>query len=332
MKHKVIVIQLILFVFLLSCSRQNVKIPQARVNDLPEINVPIHRYGKTLFQLDTVNFKEGLKNIHDEYRFFLGDDLDNEKNIRQLLDYISDTQIISIYHKTMQVFPDVKPLEAKLGDAFSRYHYFFPGYILPSVYTYVSDIYYESPVLKKDTVIAIALDDYLGPDFPIYRELGLPRYHTRCMQPDYIATDVMKVLYFDDLSLHRKQKTLLDRMTEEGKLMVYLDAVMPDTPDSLKICYSEKQMAWAKNHEKEIWGFMVENKLLYSTDYQMMNKLMQDGPFTKGFGNDSPARLGIFVGWHIVRQYMINNPDVTFEQMIRLTDSQTILEKSYYKP
>ena len=332
MKYKIIVLQLIFLVVLSSCKRQGVKIPQANVKNLPEVNLKIHRYGKALFQIDTAHFAEGLKSIHKEFRIFLGDDPFTEKNIRQLRNYVSDTQIISIYHKTMEVFPDVDHLEKSLGGAFSRYHYFFPGHRLPEVYTYVSDIYYESPVMKKDTVVIIALDDYLGADFPLYRALGIPMYRVRCMQPDDIPVDVMKALYYDELAAGSKMKTLLDRMIFEGKVLVYLDAVLPDTPDTLKICYTGKKLQWAHEHEKELWGFIVENKLLYSADFQMISKLMQDGPFTNGFGHQSPARLGVFMGWQIVRKFMINNPDVTPEQLIGMTDSQTILEKSRYKP
>jgi len=332
MKFKVLIILILLFAVSLSCSQQKAKIPQADVKNLPEISLNIHRYGKALFQLDTNRFAEGLKSIQDEFRFFLGDNPYDKQNIRQLLDYVSDTQIISVYHKTMEVFPDVNHLEMSLEDAFSRYRYFFPNDSIPAVYTYVSDIYYEAPVMKKDSVIIIALDDYLGADFPIYRALGIPLYRVRCMQTDHIPVDVMKALYYDELMPHYKMKTLLDRMINEGKLMVYLDAVLPDTPDTVKICYTGKQMGWATEHEKEIWGFIVENKLLYSTDYQMIAKLMQDGPFTNGFGKQSPSRLGVFMGWQIVREFMINNPDLTLGQMIGMSDSQTILEKSHFKP
>ena len=332
MKHKIIFLYLIFFIILSSCNRQRVKIPQADVKNLPEVNLKIHRYGKALFRIDTTHFEEGLKSIHKEFLFFLGDNPFSQQNIRQLKDYVSDTQIISIYHKTMEVFPDVNHLEKSLAGAFSRYHYFFPDQKLPDVYTYVSDIYYESPVMKKDTVLIIALDDYLGADFPLYRALGLPVYRVRCMQPDYIPVDVMKALYFDELAVPSRMKTLLDRMIYEGKLMVFLDAVLPDTPDTVKICYTGKKMEWARDHEKELWGFIVENKLLYSTDYQMISKLMQDGPFTNGFGKQSPARLGVFMGWQIVRRFMINNPGVTPEQLFKMTDSQTILQRSRYKP
>ena len=332
MKYKIVVIQFLVVLVLGSCGRQHVEFPQAKVKDPAKVHINIHRYGKQLFGLDTARFKAELKSIQDEFTVFLGDDLDNEANIQQLLDYVTDTQIIRVYHKTMEVFPDLKELEKQLSDAFGRYISLFPGKQVPGIYTYVSDVYYEVPVMKRDTVLIIALDDFLGPEFPVYRALGIPLYKIRCMQPEFIPVEVMKVMYYDDLAAHYQMKTLLDRMIYEGKIMAYLDAVLPNVPDSVKICYTAHQMDWAQEHEKDVWGFLVENKLLYSTDYQMISKLMQDGPFTNGFGNQSPSRLGIYMGWQIVREFLRKNPGISLSQMIGITDAQMILEKSRYKP
>ena len=74
------------------------------------------------------------------------------------------------------------------------------------------------------------------------------------------------------------------------------------------------------------------NKLLYTKDHQTQTKLIQDAPFTTGFGNESPSRLGVFIGWEIVLAYLNNNPDVSLEELIMMTDSQKILQQSGYKP
>ncbi len=121
-------------------------------------------------------------------------------------------------------------------------------------------------------------------------------------------------------------------MIDEGKMLAYLDAVLPDVSDSVKIKYTANQLSWANNNEKDVWAFLVGNELLYETDYQMQTKLLQDGPFTAGFGNNSPPRLGAYIGWQIVLAYLNQNPDVSLQQMINETDSQKILQESRYKP
>jgi len=327
-------LKVISFIFLIgaitfqACTTRNLKFPQAEISKLDEIDVQVHRYGKTLFELDTNNFKEGLKSIYHEYNFFLEGDLDDSANVQKLYNYVSDTRLVSIYKETIEVFPTTDELEVEIAGGFSRFHYFFPEISIPKVYTYISDMYYEVPVWRKDSALIIALDIYLGKDFPLYRQLGLPMFRIRNMAPEYLTVDVMKAMYQEELSIDYKRKTLLDRMIDEGKILVYLDAVLPDIHDSIKIRFTGNQLNWAIENEKNVWAFLVGNELLYATDYHMQTKLMQDGPFTEGFGNDSPSRLGAFIGWQIVTDYLVKNPGLSLRQLFDETDAQLILQKS----
>ena len=61
-------------------------------------------------------------------------------------------------------------------------------------------------------------------------------------------------------------------------------------------------------------------------------KYTAEGPFTAAFSKESAPRIGYWIGWQIVRQYMKNNPEVTLQDLINETDSQLLLSKSKYKP
>ena len=47
--------------------------------------------------------------------------------------------------------------------------------------------------------------------------------------------------------------------------------------------------------------------------------------------NESPGRIGQWMGWQIVRSFMENNPKVTVQQLIKM-DANSIFEQSKYKP
>ena len=330
--RSIIVFALAVLLFSGACTQGEKKPFTVSSSSLPAVDVKIHRYGKALFQLDTANLQAGLKGIQDEFRLFLGANLNDTANVQQIRDFVSDTQLISVFRETMEVYPNLDNAEGQLSDAFSRYRYFFPEKELPVVYTYISDLYYEKPVLQTDEAIVVALDVYLGSSFPLYQHLGLPFYKIRCMEPANLSVDVMKTLYFNEIAPSYKQNTLLDRMIESAKPMLFLDAVMPFVHDSLKICYSGKKLKWAVQNEENVWAFLVGNQLLYTSDYQTQTKLIQDGPFTTGFSNKSPARLGVFIGWQILRSYVNRHPEVSLGQLLQLTDSQKILQESGYKP
>jgi uncharacterized protein YjaZ len=46
--------------------------------------------------------------------------------------------------------------------------------------------------------------------------------------------------------------------------------------------------------------------------------------------NETPGRVGTWVGWQIVRSFM-NNNDVTLQQALQM-DTMELFQKSKYKP
>ncbi len=315
-----------------ACDTRLHKGPNIDKSQLINIDVKIHRYEIALANADTSNFLEDITQIQQEFPLFLGTSKLTNEQLVPLYKYVTDTQLIAISNSVSEMYTQLDELELQLSSAFSRYHYFFPNKQIPRVYSYVSNLFFEEPIIFDDSVLIIALDVYLGEGFSAYRSLGIPNYKIRCMTDNNIAIDVMKAIYIKELALRNKQKTLVDRMIAAGKLLYYLDAMLPDVADSLKICYTSEQIDWIENNKSNVWAFLVENKMFYSADYKTQTKLMQDGPFTTGFSNNSPSRIGIWLGWQIVRKYMDTNPDITLENLIQNTDAQAIFNQSGYKP
>ena len=121
-------------------------------------------------------------------------------------------------------------------------------------------------------------------------------------------------------------------MVHEGKLLYYLDMVLPDAPDSTKIGYTQTQLNWCKQNEPEIWAFLTEKELLFSNQIREYNKLISEAPSVSGMPPETPGRIGIWVGWQIVRRYMQQNPKVSLDELMQIKDGQKILQGSRYKP
>lgn len=320
---------LALMLGLYSCGNTNLKISESK---RPKVNLKIHRYGQALFKIDTTHFKQEIGKLKKQFPFFLDADLNNEANYKQLYGFVSDTSIIHIYKKTVNVFPNVTDLEKSLSTEFSYIKYYFPKYKLPQVFTYVSDLYYEQPVMKKDSVLVIALDDYLGEKYLPYEELKIPFYHRRLMKPEFIPVDVAKTLYYADFIQPVRTQTLLDHMIEAGKMMYFLNAVLPETPDTLQIGYTKNQWKWIERHKKEVWSVMVNDRMLFSGKYGVINRMMSPGPFTDGFPRTAPPAMGVWFGWQIVKKFMETHPKMSLPQLLKMDDAQQLLHKSGYKP
>jgi uncharacterized protein YjaZ len=91
-------------------------------------------------------------------------------------------------------------------------------------------------------------------------------------------------------------------------------------------------MEWCNTYEARVWAHLVQEELLYETDYMSINKWINQAPFVSGIPKDSPGRLGQWVGLKIVRNYMQNRPNTKLTELMTNNNAQEILARSKYKP
>jgi hypothetical protein len=302
--------------------------------DVGEINIPsvkIERYEKALFAINPDSLKDGLKRISVQFPLFLDADLDDTLNLIRMHEFITSPLNIKLYGEVVTKYPNLKPYNQQFTEAFKRFKYFFPEKGLPGIYSYVSGLLYEMPVQFISGDMIIAFDMYLGKGLEEYRRMGLPLYKIDRMNEDYIVRDGIYELYYYNF-LKKPGKNVLERMIEEGKQLYFLDVLLPETSDHIKIGFTENQLRWCEENEKNIWAFMIENELLYSSNTNTLRKFFTDGPFTNDFSRESPARIGEWLGWQIVKDYMRKYPTLPLEQLFMEDEAQAILMKSGYKP
>jgi hypothetical protein len=295
-------------------------------------NVKVHRYEEALFSINPEQLQQRLPAIASEFNLFLGDQYLEPANLLRLQSFISDTAMQSLFRATMRCYPDLTSQSAELTNAFRYFKYYFPNKTTPEVYSYISGLDVDNTVRYSADGIIISLDLFLGANEPIYSRSGLPRYKTERMTREHITPLCMEEIGRSMVIFDETRQSLLDMMVAEGKVLYFADITLPKTIDALKIGYSTAQLDWCIANEARIWAFLVENNLLYTTDPEAVGKMMTDAPFTSGFGQESPGRIGAWVGWQIVKNYMQRNPDELVEKMMQEKDSQKILEGSRYKP
>jgi hypothetical protein len=125
---------------------------------------------------------------------------------------------------------------------------------------------------------------------------------------------------------------LLSQMVYYGKMLYFLDCTMPGVADTLKIGYTGAQYDWCTRNESNLWAHLIGQKLLFNTNQQVYFKYINDGPTTSGLPGESPARLGQWVGWQIVRAWARKNPDIPVSGLMAERDAQQVLNQSGYKP
>lgn len=302
------------------------------------VDLKIDRFEKDLFAIPFDSVEEKLPALKTKYGPFLdifasrrviniGKTTDPEFP-KYLKSFITDRYMFLTYKKVMEVYPDFKGPATELTDAFKKYNELFPERVIPHIYTLISG--YNQSVITADTMLGISLDKYLGQNCEYYDNLGLPMYQRRVMTKQHLATDALRGWCYSEFLYDDSAENVLTNLLYEGKIIYLLKELFPEKHDSIIFGYSGKHMDWVKQNIEPMWTFLVERKLVFSTDYMTINKLINPAPFTALFNNESPGRAAIYVGYRIIDSYMRNN-HISVPELLADKNYQRILEKSKFQ-
>jgi hypothetical protein len=231
--------------------------------------------------------------------------------------------------KTQELFADISKLQKSLNTGFSRLHYLYPEWEIPTVYLFVSG--FNSSVMYYENIMGVGVDMYLGSDYPYYNQV-VYNYQKQTMRKECVVGDLLNMYIAYQIPYNSKYNRLLEHMIFRGKQMFLLSQLLPDEPAWEIIGYSKEQWNWCEKYEQAIWNRIMEKRDLFKTESMVRVSYLNNGPFTAEISQESPGRLGVWVGWQIVDSYMRNNENVSIKQLIDEGDAQKILEQSFYKP
>lgn len=326
---------LALCVCLCGCHKKREKpLPKAPAREIKKIEeahpLHIYRYDQALFSLPQKNLASELDALKKDYGFFIGDNPD----INQLKEYLNNPLNRKLYKEVQEKYGDLSELEKQFQEAFARIRFHFPEAKLPRVYTIISGLSYETPVIFVDSVLIIALDMYMGADYHYYKQLGeaIPQFIRKRLAKPYLLPDCMKELAYTVIRSNNASTCILDDMILEGKRWMFAELALPETPDTLITGYTAAQTQWMNQFEYDVWCFLIEKDYLYSNDNLAARKLVGEAPFTAFFGNQSPGCIGRWTGWQICRSWIANNPSRPLTELFGEKQPQQILKDSQYRP
>jgi gliding motility-associated lipoprotein GldB len=307
-----------------------------------QLDVKIDRFDRDLYLRKDKDIKQTDELLQKKYGAFYDDYIHrmvgNESYSPDeiLSTLFKDQAYYDLNKEVDSIFPNLVPIEKDLTQTFKYIKYYYPKAQVPRFISFVSGFSVQTPI--GNDYMGIGLDMFLGKDSKFYRAIveSVPLYLSKRFSPQYVVPRLTETYAREELFAERDEdRTLLAKMIHNGKILYFMDKVLADNvPDSVKIGYTAKQLEWCKTFESDIWGYYLQNDLLFETDYQKIQVFLSEGPFTPGLGerNESAPKLGIWTGWQIVRKYMEENPSVTLQQLMVEKDTQTILQASKYKP
>ena len=244
---------------------------------------------------------------------------------------LKDTLQLEIFGEISSTFQDFSKESTALELLFKHIRYYFPGAPIPKVITVPSDVDYRNRVILADSLLLIGLTNYLGEDHKFYK--GIERYIAKDLDRKFMVSDVAGA-FTNQMLNYPKDRSFLARMIYHGKGLYIKDRLIPFESEAVRMGYSSEELDWARANEERIWRYFVEREVLYSTDAELDSRFLMPAPFSKFrlelVDNESPDRLGRYIGWQIVRAFM-NKNDISLQQMFSLP-AEEIFKRSNYKP
>ena len=313
------IVFLILFLFFLSCQNENSK--KDKIEALP-ISLKFDRFDLKFYDQSP----EVIPQLKKEYPFLFPKQFSDSVWI----DRQNDSLQLLLQDAVAKVFSEIQPLEKKVSSLFKLIKYYFPRTKIPQIITLTNNVDYQIKTVYSDSLLLLSLDTFLGEDHPLYE--GIPNYIRKELDQKYIPSQIVEK-FSSYIMPPPENRTFLAQMLYEGKKMYLQDLLLPDQKDAIKMAYTEEELEWVKENEVYIWQYFIEKQVLYQTDPEWVERFLEPAPFSKFYlqlDNESPGRIGRWIGWQIVRKYREQH-EITIEDLIKLP-AQQLFNQSKYKP
>ncbi|MFA9190973.1 gliding motility lipoprotein GldB [Flavobacterium sp. FZUC8N2.13] len=315
---KTCVIFLVLSFFFLSCNTKN---KTENSTEVFPVVLEVIRFDKIFFETEP----QDLVKVKKEFPFFFPAGNDDAV----WLEKMQNPLWRELYTEVQKKFSNFDSYKAQLETTFQNIQHYFPKTKTPKVYTVISEMDYNNKVIYADSLLIISLEMYLGKEHKFYQ---FPNYIKQNFEDQQLLPDVVESFAKSQIP-PSKEKSFLAAMIYVGKELYSKDRLLPDYKDSDKIGYTPQQLQWCEENESYMWRYFIEDQLLYNDDPKLIPRFISPAPFSKFYleiDNESPGRVGTWIGWQIVRSYMKNN-EVSLPQLMH-TSAKEIFEKSKYKP
>ena len=308
--------------------------------ELAPQQIDLVRFDNALMNVQEATIQEDVRLLYEEFPVFMPlwvEDIlgipsaDTAYLEQQLPLFLNDTLygFKETNKREKAMFADVKDVEQSLGQAFARIQYLYPETQIPTLYLFISG--FQTPVYFSEDLIGIGGDMYLGSEYEYYNRVVYD-YQKQTMRKECIPVDVISAFLFRTLPYTSTKTRLLDQMMYRGKVMYLTAQIFNNLPGYEVMGWTKEQWDWCLRNERAIWHLVMDKRDLFKTESLVLTSYLNDGPFTAEVSQESPGRLGIWIGWRIVESYMEHHPEVTIQQLMAEGDAQKILEESFYKP
>lgn len=199
-----------------------------------------------------------------------------------------------------KVFPTLEPLEKELGQMLERAKA--DSICLPPLCFAAVAWGYPQSIARVDTVVLIALNHYLGPEFDGYSHLQA--YQRQAKRPEMLPYNLAEALVATQYPIERQSQTVLSRMLYEGAIVEAVMRIVPGARLHMALGCTEQELEWMESRERDIWSDMALRRLVYDSSPVNIDRLFQPAPSSPMLDGQAPGRAARFIGYKIVKSYL----------------------------
>ena len=253
-------------------------------------------------------------------------------NVDTLMCLLANSRAVAVFQPDIErLLPDVSSIEYDLGALKRAVEVQLPSISFPR-HIYGAVVPYEQSVIVLDSAIIVGLNHYLGVDYEGYA--AFENYRRVLKIPERIVYDIAEALvrstfpYTPDL-----EDSLFSRMAYEGMIVYTVKSLVENSDLAFVLGYDKNQLKWAFENESKIWHKIVSDNLLYSTDPSITMRLVEPSSASLIINSAAPGRIGRYVGYKIVSNYLKGNSDLSLESLFvkRIYNSPQMLIDADYK-
>jgi hypothetical protein len=249
--------------------------------------------------------------------------------VNSILQYRADPSIQQLEAEIAKEFKNLNPYKQNISLAFKYLKTQLPDAKIPKQVVFQNTLF-NSSAFCTENEIGIGLEQYLGKNSPTIKRLPSEPFYD-WMKEGFDKTYLERDAVLSWILTHVLPETngnLAEKIIYYGKALYLTEASMPNASKNIIARYTAQDLKWADDNEYSFWKYLVDENMLFKTDERAANNMLSEGPFTPGLPEKGPDRLGQFLGWKIVKNYM-ENTKISFEDLIQ-TPYNEILQK--YEP
>lgn len=295
-----------------------------------KVNLEFINLDSTFIHADSASFvtlhNSWKENMSDIYNYELGHclqlpELSGPETFTRISTFRQDPYIVELEKEIADRFNQERlgVIKKEITDGFKHLKYHFPKEISAERVIFMNSLF-ASNVFCTEKEIGIGLERYLGAESKSIKALPEREFYgwiKEAMDDKFLVRDVfagwISTNYMDE-----PEGSLIEQMIHWGKVIYLTEAALPNAKKHIIMRYESEDLEWAKKNEFAFWEYLVNEKLLFKTEELNIINMLKEGPFTPGLPEKGPDRLGQYLGWQMVKQY-VEKERITLDKLLSVS-------------